>query len=361
MTGRLLTRRRFAAGLAGGAALGAGMAAVSRPARALTFAGGPRRLRIDAATDLDAMVPVLEAFQQANPDVTIDYSDLGTRDLYEGFLTSVANGQPVADVMMSSSMDLQIKLVNDGYALHHSSAATEGLPDWAMWRNEAFGFTFEPAVFAYNRKFFGKVDPPQSRWELIDQLHEHPEIYEGRIATYDIEDSGVGYLMATQDSRQTPAFWDLMLAMAEREPQRLGTTSRMMDGLAEGRYALAYNALGSYAQRWAERNPDIGIALPSDYMLVLSRIAFLPKAAPHPELGARFLDFLLSLAGQQVLANQSSLGAVRPEAASAHDLVAAAQGPLRPIRLGPGLLVHLDDVKRRIFLRQWRTTLGLRS
>jgi hypothetical protein len=30
-------------------------------------------------------------------------------------------------------------------------------------------------------------------------------------------------------------------------------------------------------------------------------------------------------------------------------------GPLRPIDLGPGLLVYLDDQKRRQFLKDWQS------
>mgnify|MGYP002717095306 CR=1 FL=1 len=45
--------------------------------------GGSREtLRIDAATDLEAMEPLIRDFQAAEPGVTIVYSELTTRELY---------------------------------------------------------------------------------------------------------------------------------------------------------------------------------------------------------------------------------------------------------------------------------------
>src|SRR3546814_4726984 len=86
----------------------------------------------------------------------------------------------------------------------------------------------------------------------------------------------------------------------------------MLEGIAEGRYLIGYNVLGSYAQVWAERNSSIGIVLPSDYTLAISRTAIISTKAEHPQEAHRFLDYLLSIRGQRVLTDKGRLFAVRP-------------------------------------------------
>ena len=49
-------------------------------------------------------------------------------------------------------MDLQMKLVNDNFVLRYRSPETASLPDWAVWRDAAYGTTFEPAVFVYSKR-----------------------------------------------------------------------------------------------------------------------------------------------------------------------------------------------------------------
>ena len=91
---------------------------------------------------------------------------------------------------------------------------------------------------------------------------------------------------------------------------------------------------------------DRALIYPQDYTLMLSRSAIIPRQAPRADLGARFLDYLLSPRGQDMLARQSGM---RPVSAS----VVPAAG-VRPVALGVGLLVYLDPLKKRHFLDLWR-------
>ena len=80
-----------------------------------------------------------------------------------------------------------------------TNSATQSLPDWANWRDEAFGFTYEPAVMVYNRDLVPELEVPRSRNDLIRLIREYPARYNRRVATYDAATSGIGYLFATQD------------------------------------------------------------------------------------------------------------------------------------------------------------------
>src|SRR3546814_824465 len=108
-------------------------------------------------------------------------------------------------------------------------------------------------------------------------------------------------------------FGSLLEALGRSQVVLKGNTSEMLEGIAEGRYLIGYNVLGSYAQVWAERNRSIGIVLPSDYTLAISRTAIISAAAQHPQEAHHFLDYLLSVRGQRVLTDKGRLFAVRPE------------------------------------------------
>ena len=138
-----------------------------------------------------------------------------------------------------------------------------------------------------------------------------------------------------------------------RRPVLATTTEAMLQAVAQGRQAIAYNVIGSYALERARTDPRIGVAFLQDYTLVTSRIAFIAREAAHPAAAKLFLDFLLSREGQSLLARRS-LWPVRTDVAARR--LPAAQA--RPIRVGPQLLVNLDRVKRQRFLRDWTAILA---
>ncbi|MGQ9368344.1 ABC transporter substrate-binding protein [Azospirillum sp. ST 5-10] len=333
-----------------------------RPAAAATAyypAAGPepgRALEIHGATDIEAMDPVIRSFREAHPDVAVTYEDLNTYELHEAFLADAAAGRRGPDLVLSSAMDLQIKLVNDGHAQPYESPETAALPGWATWRNEAFGFTSEPVVFVYNREKLAPAEIPRSRWELAELLRRQPERFRGRVGTYDVLRSGVGYLFVTQDSKQSPAIWDLAREFGGVDVRLYDRTADVVEAVARGDLLIGYNMLGAYARAIADRDDRVGIVLPEDYTLVMSRTAFIPRGAPHPDTARLFLDHLLSERGQRIIAGPSHLYAIHPAVdgpTTLRAVEATAPGPLRPIRMGPGLLVYLDDSKRRLFLRQF--------
>ncbi|WP_422647775.1 Iron(III) transport system substrate-binding protein [Cupriavidus sp. H18C1] len=313
-----------------------------------------------ASTDEDVARPLLNAFEARFPGVKVAYHDLNTIELNRRFLAESA--QPVradhADVLWSTAMDLQIKLVNDGHALHYASPERAGLPGWASWREEAWGTTFEPAVIVYNRRHFDGMPVPRSRSALARLLQDNATRWRGRVVTYDIERSGVGYLLAQQDARMGGEFWYLAQALGRAGVRLSASTADMVESVASGELVLAYNLLGSYALSLMERGAAIGVVAPSDYTLVMSRVAFIARRAPHPWAARLWLDFLLSREGQALLARSASrLYTIRTDTKSGHTAAALAERlgyAFKPISVGPGLLAAQDTLRKQAFLARWR-------
>jgi len=304
-------------------------------------AGAPV-LSVISTTDADVFVPLIEAYMRLYPGTSVRYVVAGSRDLY----SALAEDDAAFDLAISSAMDLQMKLANDGTALPHNSPQTAGLPPWASWRDLLFAFAQEPVVLAISLPAFEGLPVPATRADLIALIRDHPDRFEGRIGTYDPARSGAGYLFATQDARRADTFWRLSEVIGRVKPVLYISTSAMIDDLQSERLAMAYNVLGSYVSgRLAGWDGGRVIEL-KDFTHVLLRTALIPATSENPDLGRNFLDFLLSEEGQRWIETDTGLPRL-------NEAALAEQPHLRPIRLDPGLLVFVDPLKRQRFLNDW--------
>ena len=363
-----LRRRKLAAQTAAAAVAGAsllavalvvmpgqGEAAENRYAAPQPPAEGARSLTIVGTTDTPLFARFVEGFQRVRPDVGVIYRETDTLVMYEEFLGgSIA---PKPDLMISSAADLQLKLANDGHALTHSSQYLQSVPGWAQWRGEVIGFTFEPAVIIYNPDLVREDELPRTHLRLAELLEEQPERFRGLVGTYDIAKSGVGYLLAAQDQLISSNFWRLATAFGRIGVHLSGSSPDILDRVARGDLALGYNVLGSYALARQAAGARVGIIVPDDYVLVLTRTMLIPRDASEPDLARAFVDFALSPQGQAISAGDAALGSIVPGSTgpfTSEAISARGRGAVQPLALGPSLLVSLDQQRRSRFLATWR-------
>jgi ABC-type Fe3+ transport system substrate-binding protein len=188
-------------------------------------------------------------------------------------------------------------------------------------------------------------------------LRQDPSFWRGRVGSYDASISSVGYLLMSEDARQSSDFGSLTQALGSAEMKVANHTGTLLDGIERGDLVMGYNLLESYAEARVARGAPLIIVYPEDYTLAVTRTAIIPKNAPHRPAADAFLEYLLSLRGQRILADRGHLGAVREEIQgplSRMGITEATVGPLRPIGLGPGLLVYLDAQKHQRLLENWR-------
>ncbi|SMX41072.1 ABC transporter substrate-binding protein [Maliponia aquimaris] len=319
-------------------------------------------LLLRGTTDIALFDRLLTGYAASEPGLRITYEQWGSNDLYAEAARACRDGGTDADMLISSAVDLQVKLVNDGCARSYLSDRTARLPAALNWRDEVWGITREPAVFVYNRALVPATEAPRSRFDLIDLLRPADSRYFGKVATYDIEASGLGYLFAFMDSRQATTFGSLLEAFDRAEAVATCCSSEIIDGVVSGRYLLAYNVLGSYALARAAEAPDLVVVAPDDYTLVLARAAVIPRGAGQPEAAGRFLDYLLSEPGQRAMAAERLIVDIADPDPDPSAFLAPSdnQSAFRQIPLSPVLLVGLDQQKRALFLERWRETFHAR-
>ncbi|MHA7876307.1 ABC transporter substrate-binding protein [Roseivivax sp.] len=338
-------------------ALAAFLALIAVPATAqediAEFGTGATEMTLMSTTDIAIIAPVMQRFADLNPDLLLRYEQWGSNALFARSRAACEDGGQgaPADAILSSAVHHMVWLVNAACAHRYVSPRTSALPPVRRWRDEVWGLTEEPAVIIYNKRALGGAEVPRSRFALLDLMREAPEALRGRIATYDIAASGLGYLFAHSDSLEASTFGAMLEGFARVDAVATCCSTEIIRGVAEGQYDFAYNVLGSYVASVAE--PDVGVILPEDYTLILSRSYMIPHGARQKEGATRLLDFLLSAEAQGMLAE---IGLVMSADADEHGLVPSAR---RLIALSPSLLVALDANTREGLFSIWNNAFSL--
>ena len=303
-------------------------------------------LKILSSTDREIFEPVLKRYVDKFPDQRVQYTVASTSDIS----AYIPKSQEHFDLVMSSAMDLQLKLANDGLAAPLDLPDDLEVPDWSIWQDRLVGFSAEPIVMVVSKKDFVGKQTPETRRELITLIRKEPNFFKERVITYDVNTSGAGFLFASQDVRQTDSFWRLAEVFGGAKAKLVCCSGNMLDEVESGKSILAYNLIGSYAEQHAKTRKNLQVVYPKDYTLILLRTALIPKNAAKKSEARQFLTYLLGEDGQNHMTQTTGL--LSPKSRSKLD-----QGNFKPIRLDTGLLVYLDKLKRKRFLREWNEAL----
>lgn len=300
---------------------------------------------------------LFKGFHKIYPRIKIIYVDGTAAYLNDRLISEVSHHQTTADLIWTTAVDLQAKLINDGYAQTYSSPEKPNLPSLAVWKDQGYGVSYEPIVMAYNKRLVPARDAPASHLDLARLLRSRTRAYQGRIATYDPNVSEIGSLALFHDVQATRDTWDLVQALGAAHVRFYSTATDMLAAIAKGDVLIGYNLVGSTAFEAQRRDPDIGVILPQDYMLTALPIALIPSEAAHPNAARVFLDFLLSRDGQTILARHE-MTPVRLDLAASLGWNPAESPRVRTIRVGPSLLADLDQQNRARLARDWRRAIN---
>ena len=315
---------------------------------------------IYGATDSKATQPLINDFKALYPGISVEYNDMNSTEVYNRFISEQAAGGATADVVWSSAMDLQLKLVQDGFGMAYKSVEASKIPGWAIYNDTAYGTTFEPAAIVYNKRLVTAAEVPHTHAEFA-KLITTPK-FKDKVTTYDIEKSGIGFMFMTQDASDYPQFAALAQAFGTARVRVQSSTGTMLERISSGENLIGYNVLGSYALVRAKTDPSLGVVLPKDYTLIMSRVHFINKSAKNVNAAKLWTDYLLSRRGQTVIANDSKLFAIRAdvkgETTSTELIEMVGEKNIKPIPVGTDVLEYLAPAARMAFLKNWKDTAG---
>ena len=314
-----------------------------------------------SALDTKAAQPLIKDFSALYPNIKVEYNDMNSTEMYNRFIAEAASGQGSADVMWSSAMDLQVKLVDDGQAMAYASPEASKLPAWAVYKNEAYGTTYEPAVFIYNKRLVTGDEVPQDHASFAKLINTKVDKFKNKVTTYDIEKSGVGFMFVVQDAKYFTGMPELEKGFGATSYKVYSSTGNMLEKVSSGEHLLGYNVLGSYALVRAKKDQSLGVVLPKDYTLVLSRVIFIGKTAKNPNAAKLWLDYVLSARGQKLIGSDVELFAIRNDVDAEYTAASLNKqlgNNVKPIPVNSEIVTYLDPKKRLEFLNAWKAALA---
>ena len=241
-------------------------------------------------------------------------------------------------------MDLQVKLVDDGQAMAYTSPEASKLPSWAVYKNQAYGTTYEPAVFIYNKRLVTGDEVPQDHAAFAKLINTKVDKFKGKVTTYDIEKSGVGFMFVVQDTKFFPGMKELEKGFGATNYKVYSSTGNMLEKVSSGEHLLGYNVL-----------------LPKDYTLVLSRVMFIGKQAKNPNAAKLWTDYILSQRGQKLIGSDVELFSIRNDVDAEYTAASLNKqlgSNVKPIPVSADIVTYLDQKKRLEFLSNWKAALA---
>ena len=314
------------------------------------------RVSIYTSTDSAQAQTLVDAFRAAHPSITVDWNDLGTNATFNRVISEAAAGQMGADLVWTSAMDQLISLVDRGLTETYRSPESGALPSWAIYKDQAYGTTIEPAAVLYNRSLLPEAEVPRSHAALLALLTSKRDALRNKVGSFDPEKSGTGYMFANVLSRSVPQFWELIRAFGAAGGKVYSSSGQMREKAASGEHVLLFNVIGSYALEWVKASPNLGVAFLSDHVPALARVALIPKGTPRPNAGRLLLDFMLSAQGQKLM-GERMVPSIRTDISgdmSLDGINRIAGGNLKPIPVDASTAALLDTKSRIAFLGQWR-------
>ncbi len=216
---------------------------------------------IYSTTDTKAAGPIIKGFEALYPGVKVEYNDMNSTELYNRYISEQAAGGGSGDIVWSSSMDSALKLATD-YALKYKSPESGKLPAWAVWKDSAYGTTYEPAVFIYNKRLIPANEVPTTHAALAQLVSSQPDKFKNKVTTYDIEKSAVGFMLAVQDKANDPKYFETLKGIGSGGLIVQSSTGTMMERVSSGENLIGYNILAPTPRpaprpipRWAWPTP----------------------------------------------------------------------------------------------------------
>jgi len=247
--------------------------------------------------------PVLEAFNQAYPDVKVTVLTGSNGELAAKLLEERAN--PQADLLINSDILTMQSLAEQGIFAPNDSPAVAAVPeayraDDGSWT----ALTLRPRVIMYNTELVSEEELPTTMMGLTDPK------WKGQIGSADSRNGAmVAQLVAMRHLLGEETMTAFVQGLVANDTQWFGGHTDVRKAVGAGELKLGLVNHYYYHLSKAEGAP-VGIVYPDQGegemgLIVNSTNAGIVQGAKHPELAKLFVDFMLSPEGQKVYAEQN--------------------------------------------------------
>jgi len=249
--------------------------------------------------------PVLDAFQEQYPWITVRTLDLGGTEVFERFYAEQAAGSSEADIILSASGAVWPEFIDKGNVVVYDSPESSKLPDWSKPFPGVYTISVDPYIIVYNKFVLSESEYPDSVEDLVALVKDNPGKFDKRIAT--IRPFGT----SANQSQLTHYIDHVGLDKVVSQYEVLGPIADLQ---RSGGPVFEKILTGEYAAGWAlsaiqavpflrdqTRANIIGFALPKDGLVMSPRYFAIAKTSKHLNSAKLFVDFLISKEGQEAV------------------------------------------------------------
>ncbi|GAB3483502.1 ABC transporter substrate-binding protein [Marinomonas epiphytica] len=247
----------------------------------------------------DAQMTV-DAFQSANPDIKVDWVRDGTTKLMTKLRAELASGVVKPDVLLIADSVTMESMVADDYLYPYMSAERE---------------QYDSALYSKNGYYYGTKlittgivrhqKAPQKPMDWADLAK--PE-YKNQVAMPSPLYSGAALIHLATLTDEASLGWNHYEQLHNNQVKAQGGNGGVLKAVASG--TKPYGVIVDFlAIREAAKGSPIEFVFPKTGVSMVTEPVAIMKEAKNKEAAKRFVDFLLSKQGQQLVLDQGYLPA----------------------------------------------------
>jgi len=248
------------------------------------------------------ITPIIEAFQQAHPDIVVNVKAGKNNELAAAILEEQQN--PQADVFISTDMLTHINLSTAGALAKESIAGTESIPNELKAADGSwYSVTKRARVIMYNKDLVSAEEAPQSIFDLTDPK------WKGKIAatnsTSGAMQAQVAMMLNTVGEDATKAWLEGLVA---NETTFFGGHSDVRKAVGAGEFAIGLvNHYYYELQKREASDNNIAVVYPDQGadqigVMVNTTAVGITAGSPHAAAAKTFVEFLFLPSTQQLFA-----------------------------------------------------------
>lgn len=257
-------------------------------------------LTIYSNTDQENWAPIIRDFNSKYSWVKVSAANLDSDEVFQRQLSESATGKAPADMLVSNAVQAWASYASKPDTLMaYDSPETKQLPEFAQLMPNVWAMSLDPVGIAYNSALMKNA--PTSIADLAKAVSAKPGSFKNKITTRDVKGAW-GFSVSHAFAQGNADAWtglDQILPTARPETSSGTQKEKILSGEYEAGFFIS-SAVGYPAEKAS--GGLVKFVLPTDGTVVLGRgIGITPKA-PHPATAKLFLDFVLSEAGQNAVA-----------------------------------------------------------
>ncbi|MBV9828665.1 MAG: extracellular solute-binding protein [Alphaproteobacteria bacterium] len=260
------------------------------------------------ATDPEAAEQrVLAAFTKAFPKIKTNYVRLQAGALYAKVLAERQAQSYLVDAMQLSDMGMVLDFQKRGGYIQYVSPEMSGYKAEAKSTPEGFWTwgAMGPAGIAYNPKVVTAADAPKTWQDVLD-----PKWADA--VSVKVSNSGLQHDSWFELRKLYGAeYWK---KFAELKPRAFDSYVQQYDRLVNQQDKIIHTAQYSGYLEWKAKGAPVAFVAPADGLPATPETWGLVANAPHPNAARLYMDWFLSVAGQQANSEGLFLHSMRPDA-----------------------------------------------